>query len=79
MTVQCIACTSFAFPRKWSDKGPPLQFAQEGFGTCKHRPEPGRAVSATYARECDKWAAGDPETVTKLRAWLAKQHQGGKA
>ena len=73
LTAQCIACANFAFSREWGTREDKTAFAKSGFGTCAHKKEPGRAVSATYDRECDKWAAADPETVAKLRAWLAKQ------
>lgn len=70
MTVQCIACASFAF-----QKGPnkrPLKIATQGFGKCRHEPAPGVTVSAGFERECKQYVANDETTVTRLRAWLAK-------
>jgi hypothetical protein len=70
MTVQCIACSAFAF-----QKGPnkrPLKIATQGFGTCKHQPAIGHMVSATFRRECDQFAANDETKVQRLLAWLAK-------
>lgn len=70
MTVQCIACLDFAF-----QKGPnkrPLKIATQGFGVRKHKPAIGHTVSATHARDCDKFAANDATKVQRLLAWLAK-------
>lgn len=72
MTVQCIACADFTFSRDWGTREDKTAFAKSGFGTCAHKREPGRAVSATYARDCDKFAANDATKVQRLLAWLAK-------
>jgi hypothetical protein len=71
MTVQCIACAAFRFER--GAKNEPTDWAKAGGGKCAHRPEPWVIRSATYDRECGKFAANDEKTVARLRAWLDKQ------
>jgi hypothetical protein len=71
MTVECIACRSFAL--RGSD------LADNGFGICGlSRQEAGAYVSARYPRDCPTFSAVDAEKERKRREWLDARYAEAK-
>lgn len=66
MSVTCVTCTH-------ADARIAPKIGEQGFVSCKARPEAGRYLSAIYPRECAKFVALPAEDVERRREWLKKQ------